>query len=659
VIESRQQYATLVWSHIFDLRRLIAFRLGYTRPVAHADRISLIEIPSSLFFVRDAPTYGQIQIPSMTPLGNFPSLPDEKITNTFQFGTDAAVQSGAHLWRMGMQLHRYRWDSGNQYFVSGRWQFNSLESFLRGGPDGTSAEAALPGGDNQRNNRQTLLGLYLQDQVRVSSRFQLNLGLRYEYVSILREDNGEQVFLPDPVHDPAIQIGPIYRQNPSRVNLAPRLGWRWSPFSGRSTVLAGGAGIYYDQILGYTGTSRKNTAPFHNVAINPNFDARNTFPDAIAGVTATVGVLPSHIHIADYNNMKTPTVVRYNASIQQELSGGWNAQASYVGARGIHLLRRYETNMFPAPITLADGSLFFPDDCIERERLGLQASPWCRPGAGPVNPAFGQISMLASDASSFYNSMQLSLNGRPGRGISVQLRYTFSKSVDDDSEAPGGDGANQYGWLRGLERGLSNFDIRHRIATNYFWSPPFGAGQRWLNSGFLSAVLGGWRLGGIVSYRTGVPTTIQLNVRTPGYLFAPGRPNLIPGHSINPTEGVTAGCSGVAAGQKLGTPDLYYDPCAFSLPPPGTLGNVGRNTLISPNILNADVSLQKEFSIDSQKRLQFRAEFFNLLNHPSFGRNVGSTVFTGSSGRRTSSAGRLTQTAGTARQLQFALRFSF
>jgi hypothetical protein len=174
-------------------------------------------------------------------------------------------------------------------------------------------------------------------------------------------------------------------------------------------------------------------------------------------------------------------------------------------------------------------------------------------------------------------------------------------------------------------------------------------------------MLGGWRLGGIVSYRTGVPSTIEVNARTPGYLFAPERPNLIPGRSNNPTEGITEGCSGVAAGRKLGTPDLYYDPCAFSLPAPGTLGNLGRNTVIAPSVFNADVSLQKEFSIDSEKRLQFRAELFNLLNHPNFGRNQGNTavVFSGRSGRRSSSAGRLSQSATTARQLQFALRLSF
>ena len=657
--ESRQQYATLVVSHIFDPRRLISFRLGYTRPTGNSDDVELLEIPRSAYFVPDAPHLGQINVPSMTPLGSFPGQPGVNVTNTFQFSSDVIIQSGLHSLRLGGEVHRYRWDSDSNYMRSALWRFNSLGRFLEGGPQGTKLQVSLPGGNNARKFRQTLIGVYLQDQYRVTPQLHLNLGLRYEFLTLIREKDGEIVYLNDPLHDTDIQTGSVLARNPSLWSLAPRFGWRWAPFSARGTVFQGGLGLYYDQIMGYTVVGRKNSAPFWNTVTNPNFDATTTFPDAVAAAVGPGG-RPPHVHMMDYFNMKTPRVLRYNFSIQQPLTDQWDLQASYVGARGIHLLRRYEINLFPAPVALPDGSLFFPDDCTERIQLGLQPSAYCRPGAGQLNPARGTIELLASDASSFYNSMQLSLNGQFGRGVSLQARYTYSKSVDDASNGPNG-GSSQFGLLRTLERALSDFDFRHRVAGNYFWTPPFGSGQRWLNSGFWAAMLGGWRLGGIISYRTGVPTTIEANVRTPGYLFAPERPNLVPGRSNNPTEGVTEGCSGVEAGRTLGTPDLYYDPCAFFLPAPGTLGNLGRNTVIAPSVFNADVSLQKEFSIDSEKRLQFRAEIFNLLNHPNFGGNQGNTavVFSGSSGRRSSSAGRLSQSATTARQLQFALRLSF
>lgn len=654
---SRQQYATLVASHIFDPRRLISFRAGYTRPTENTDDVELLEIPRSFFFVPDAPHLGQISVPSMTPLGSNPGQPGVNITNTFQFSSDAILQSGLHSLRLGGEVHRYRWDSDSQFMRSGLWGFNSLESFLEGGPQGTNLQVSLPGGTNARKFRQTMMGLYLQDQYRITPRLQLTLGLRYEFVTLIREKDGKLAYLTDPRHDTDIQTGSAMDYNPSLRSVAPRFGWRWAPFAARRTVFQGGFGLYYDQIIGYTVVSRKNTSPFWNTVINPNFDATTTFPDAVAAATGPGG-RPPHVHMMDYFHMTTPRVLRYNFSIQQPLANGWNLDATYVGARGIHLLRRYEINLFPDPITRPDGSLCFPPDATKVQPRDIRPDCPAVPAfaAGPLNPARGTVALLSSDASSFYNSLQVALNGQFGRGISLQARYTYSKSVDDASTGPNG-GSTQFGLLRTQERALSDFDIRHRLAANYFWTPPFGQGS----SGLGAALLGGWRLGGIVSYRTGVPTTIGVNVRTPGYLFAPTRPNLIAGQSNNPTEGVSTGCSGIEEGRELGTPDLYYDPCAFSLPAPGTLGNLGRNTVIAPSVFNADVSLQKEFSIDSQKRLQFRAEIFNLLNHSNFSGNQGSTavVFSGSSGRRSSSAGRLSQSATTARQLQFALRLSF
>ena len=485
---------TLVGSHIFDLRRLISFRLGYTRPVAASDSLSDLEIPSSLFFTPDAPNLGQIQIPSMTPFGPSPFPPQKDVTNTFQFATDAVMQQGSHAIRLGFQVHRYRWSSESSAFRAGLWTFNSFESFLEGGAQGTTIRFGLPGGDNGRSYRQTLFGLYLQDQYRVSPSFQLNLGLRYEFVTIISERHGETVFLPDPLRDSAIQVGSILEKNPSLRSFAPRLGWRWAPFAGRNTVLQGGFGVYYDQIIGYSVIQRKSTSPFYLVVTNPNFDASDKFPSALAAASAP-GATPPEVQVMDYRGMQTPTVLRYSFSMEQPLPGEGNLRASYVGARGMHLLRRYEANLFPAPVTLPDGSLFFPDDCTERTRLGLQPSALCRPGAGALNPAFGSVPKLGSDANSFYNSLQLSASALPGWGLTVQARYTYSKSVDDDSTAPNRSSA-QNGFLRTLERALSDFDIRHQVSVNYFWTPPLGPGQSWLNSGVFGSGAGrlavGW-----------------------------------------------------------------------------------------------------------------------------------------------------------------------
>ena len=228
-----------------------------------------------------------------------------------------------------------------------------------------------------------------------------------------------------------------------------------------------------------------------------------------------------------------------------------------------------------------------------------------------------------------------------------------------DDASRGSFEGGQYPYLRTLNRGLSDFDIRQRLVLNYFYSLPFGSGRSWATSGILSKMFGGWRLGGIFSVCTGTPFTATVNVRNPGYLFAARQPNLIAGQSNNPTSGVSAGCAAVEAGRELRAPELYFDPCVFEVPEPGTLGNVGRNTLIAPTVLRVDLSIQREFLVDAQRRLQFRAEFFNLPNHTNFGR-VSSGVFTGvGEGRFNPSAGRISSTNTTSRQVQFALRLTF
>ena len=646
---SRQQYLTMVGSHIFNPSLLTSFRFGFTRPVAARETIAFLEIPRELFFVPGAPQFGTISIPGLSGFGPNRTTPEADIMNSFQFAGDGIVQKGPHALKMGVEVHRYRWDVFSSSRLGGQWSFNSLEDFIQGGASGTNLDVTLPGSDNRKALRQTLVGLYFQDSFAVRSHLQVNLGLRYEFTTLLRERDGKMVFLPNPLQDRAVQVGPILESNPSLGNISPRIGLSWSPGSNGNTVVRAGFGIYYDHLIEYPADQLKNTAPFFNIAVITNFDVSTTFPDAVAvaeaAAVAAEGGLPLQAQVLDYRDTTSPMVLRYNFALEHQLPGGWSAGASYVGARGNHLFRTYEANLFPAPETREDGSLFFPPD------------------AGPVNPAFqGGIQILSSDAQSFYNSLRLSANKSLSRGISLRASYTFSKSVDDASGHGGTfNGPVQFGFLRTLERGLSNFDIRHRLAINYLYMLPFGGGQQWWNSGPLSHVFGGWRVGGIVRLRTGTPFTPLVNVRRPGFLFSASRPNLLAGFSKNPTEGVTAGCEGVDAGQKLGTPNLYFDPCVFAPPEAGTLGNLGRNTIVAPQVFNADISLQREFALDSTRRLQFRAEIFNLLNHPNINKPDGgsSIVFSGSSARRNSSTGRVVSTVTTARQIQFALRFSF
>ncbi|MGH9783910.1 MAG: TonB-dependent receptor domain-containing protein, partial [Terriglobia bacterium] len=645
-LQTRQQYLTLVGSHIFSPSVLASSRLGYTRPVDDQESVSSIEIPRSLFFVPDVPQFGQINIPGAGTFGPVSFLPAGSVTNAFQFSGDIIAQQEKHGLKFGVEVHRYRWDIFSSSAQGGEWAFNSLDSFLQGGPEGTSLTVALPGSSNKKAFRQTLVGLYGQDEYKIRSNLQLSLGFRYEFTTLLRDRYGRDSFLADPLRSTDVQVGPVLPNNPSLRNFSPRLGLAWSPGGGNTTVNAG-FGIYYDHLMAFPFDILKSGLPFYRIAVLPNFNSSAIFPDALRAARE-VG-FPLQAQNLDYQNIDSPAMLRYNLTLQQRLPGDSNVQVGYVGARGNHLLRNYEANLFPVPIRQPDGSLFFP------------------PNAGPVNPAFqGGINLMSSDAQSFYNALLISADTRPSQALSLRATYTYSKSVDDSS-AFNFRGTQQFGLLRTLDRGLSDFDIRHRVTVNFFYTLPAATLGSGPFSQVLSKLLGSWRVGGIAGFRSGVPATALINVRRPGYLFAATRPNLLPGQTNNPTQGVSIGCNdpvtgarAVEAGRELGGPNLLFDPCVFGVPAAGTLGNLGRNTLIGPSVFNVDVSLQREFSLGNSRRLQFRAEFFNLTNHPNFRTpSSGSLLVFAGSGRFNPTAVHATGTATTSRQTQFALRFSF
>src|SRR5207244_6602609 len=203
-------------------------------------------------------------------------------------------------------------------------------------------------------------------------------------------------------------------------------------------------------------------------------------------------------------------------------------------------------------------------------------------------------------------------------------------------------------------------DIRHSVVLNLLYELPFGRNLH----GVAKQLLDGWGIGSIGTFAGGVPFTVEnsgnrAQNKLSGASFA-DRPNLVTGASTNPTSGTSRGCTGVAAGTPVGTPTLYFDPCAFVPQPLGTFGNLGRNTLIGPGIASVDFSVMKRFPITEQKNLQFRAECFNIANHPNFQAPSTTTrqIFN-LAGQLSSSAGVLTATTTSSRQIQFGLKFIF
>jgi len=245
--------------------------------------------------------------------------------------------------------------------------------------------------------------------------------------------------------------------------------------------------------------------------------------------------------------------------------------------------------------------------------------------------------------------------------LQYQAFYTYSKSIDDKSTLAGGESRQEPNTVLDFldparDRGLSSFDARHNFVLTTTYPFPFKFQQK-----FLGAILGGWTVNGIGTFRTGEPFTgrVGSNRSANGDRWFPDRANLNPGFSNNPTSGVSVGCGKIPAGTPLGTPTLWYDPCAFSDPAKGTYGNLGRNTITGPGYDEVDASLAKFFKPTERINVQFRAEVFNLADHANF-YEPGFNIFTGSGGY-SGGAGHITKLISSpgGRLIQLGLKVTF
>jgi hypothetical protein len=266
--------------------------------------------------------------------------------------------------------------------------------------------------------------------------------------------------------------------------------------------------------------------------------------------------------------------MQFNASIQRALVDDWDVMAGYVGSRGRNLFRLGDANL--APETIVNGVKTY------------------QPQLGRRNPNFTGIWQRVTDAKSFYNSAQISLNRRYTRGWRAQVSYTLSKATDDSSGINSQDFSNNVQYVSDWydlehDRGLSAFDARHNLTMNASWDLPFAAGR----TGLAGALLKGWQLNGITTLRSGHPFTVELGFNRSGNLNTTGfsrheRPDLKPGCSSNPV---------------LGGPNRYWDVDCFTLPPINTRGNLERNTIIGPGLVSIDASLVKSFTLGGGRAL--------------------------------------------------------
>lgn len=622
---TRNTYVTVEQQHAFSSSTLNILRAGLNRSISLADNKRTIDIPPSLAWIPGDP-FGYLTIRGMVTemAGDFRLPRDDKLNN-WQLSNTTVMVRGAHSVRFGGQMQYMQFNQHTTSQVGGIVNFANLENFLRG--QAISVDFAVPGKiDPDRRYRQWLFGVFVQDDIRLSSRLSANAGLRYEIVSTPTEADGKISNLRN-VMDRELTIGDPWHENPSLKNFAPRLGLAWDPRGDGRTAIRGGFGLFYDQIL--------PKYYFFSGSLNPPFTTRTSianppFPNVLANFNSNA-FIRAQLQTVNYE-LDTPYIMQFNVNAQQQLPGDVDVTVGFVGSRGKNLIRLGDANL--APEIVVNGVKTY------------------QPQLGRRNPNFAGIWQRITDAESFYNALQVSLNKRLSRGWRAQASYTLSRSEDDSSGINSQDFSNvvQYGldWYDPLyDRGLSAFHAKHNLTFNGSWDLPFFRDR----GGVVGAVLKGWQVNNITTLRSGHPFTVQLGFNRSGNLNTTS-------FSMHERPDIVAGCNPV-----LGGPDRYWDISCFTLPAANTRGNAPRNALIGPGLVAVDFSLVKAIPLGVQRRLELRAEVFNLPNRANFATPSGRTAFTGVNPDGTPIVaptwGRITSTVTTARQMQVGVKLTF
>jgi len=671
-----RQTVAIEESHVFSTALLNSFRVGFNRDNVEspsgATAINPSAADTTLGFIPGT-SIGNITINS-DGLAGYPGGVDVQAPfkfhwNSIQVYDNVFFTKGKHSMKFGANVERIRGNTFGADFPGGQLIFPTLYDFLVN--DTASVNADVPGTVTGRGVRQTIFGAYVQDDYHVRPNLTVNIGLRYEMASIITEEAGKLANLRDvsvvlnnlqPVvgtpgpGQAQIFTGSPYINNPTKKDFEPRVGFAWDPFNTGKTSVAGGFGIFdvlplpVEMGSGVDGSvpfdvsaSQSNVTPVGDVAMHLGCSTPcGAYGTALSNQSG-------RNYIMDFNP-KRNYVMQWNLNIQREIAPNTSLMIGYVGARGKHM--RFQAD---------DVNMVYPLTGTAEPAPG-QPLVWPGPttGACPdgttvfpcpvVNQFMGRTQMALWDGSYYYNGLQVQLQKKMSHGFQAGGSYTYSKNMDDGGGSVASDpfrnSISTLLWFcKSCRRGLSDQDQRHNLTVNYEWDIPtpgsFGATEK--------ALLGGWEAGGILTLSSGTPFTVLLSGDDLGQ-------NNTDPYSY-PDKLTTAGCANPINPQNASN---YVKISCFAVPNPITqLGNAGRNSVIGPGVVDLDFSLFKNFPIHEALKGQFRAEFFNIINHPNFQSPNDNRVILNPDGSIPANAGAVTLMNTTSRQIQFAMKFTW
>ena len=557
-----------------------------------------------------------------------------------QFIENFSWKVGKHDVKAGFEFRRTSVTQFFNKYFRGRLKFNSgdglgaLTNFL----DGNVSSGLQYSGDSRRHTYENGYGLYLQDSFRVTPRVTVNYGLRWDYYGVIAEKNNLFAnFLVtgfDPVSDTGtgnyLQVGqPGLSQlyQPDKKNFSPRASIAWDVTGKGKTVIRVGGGLFYDafsqdMFLGHL----PYPAYYAPGPAYGNFGGSKAIigASAVGGQINPGGTMLPVYNVADPNicssecdifavdpHLKTPYMENYNINIQQQLTSKTTLQLGYVGSQGHRLFRFYDISQpTQAAITAAD----CPNGIATCATTGaIQDFGVPRVFGYPAGSYY--LFQERSSGKSNYNSLQVSFKVNGWRGITSALNYVYSKSLDNSSDLEDfvvNAAQPQDSNRPNLEKGPSNFNIPQRLTWIFSYElPQMGGSMRGLKNG--------WGFDSTVSLQSGQPFTLNYSCEDDysggGDCF--DRPDVVGPivyHQHNPYNYLDLTAFAMPCTNN-GTISGFASDCV-----PGTrhYGNLGRNSLVGPTYKQWDFALYKNTAIGERVKVQMRAEFFNLLNHPNF-----------------------------------------
>lgn len=630
----RPRQATGAHTHLFGSSAVNEFRFGF----GQSDAGFAIDTPYPL-----GPRI-QFADGSVNSFGVWEGLPQGREQRTYQFNNNFSYVTGRHNLKFGGEWYYLQADSTFDALTRGLIVFANFADFQQGIP----VQFQQRFGDSARLNRVKNFFAFAQDDFKVTRNFTLNLGMRMEWAGGPFETRGmtSNLYFENQTSYGAAGAGPfglLETGKPSfnsNTNWAPRIGFAWSPGSGK-TVIRGGYGIAYDFIFLNPITNQRFLPPFivtGSLTGKESFTGNNSLAAILAGTStiqtttaATAGKLSeTTLNFGALSpiidpNLRNPQVHQWNFGLQREQFGiVW--KASYVGTKGNYLLRSQDINFIanrPAPATS------FADETArlsEFQSAFRAMSGTTSRTSNRIDGRYNTINRLENSANSNYHAFQFEAQKRIGSTLLISANYTFAKSIDDGSDALNvleGDSPTQQNPADNRNnRSASQFDLRHRVVIMHSWEPGwFKGSSNWA----VKNLMGNWIFSGITTFRTGFPVSLLSGSRQgidATNIFGGGgsvRPNASGPINFNPkpagSEGSYSGTTTDPNNQAIST---YAQNLGLSQPLLGNFGSLARNALRLNGERNFDWTIAKNFSISDRARFQIRGEFYNLFNNTSF-----------------------------------------